>query len=60
MVGRKIPSFFKELNAQKTVVGRPIIVSIEKGLYDFMLTAKLGGEEKCLEVYTVQAIGQQK
>jgi len=50
----------KELNAQKTVDGRPMIVSIEKGLYDWMLTAKLGGEEKCLEVHTVQAIGQQK
>ena len=42
----------KELNAQKTVTGRPIIVSIEKGLYDFMLTARLGGEEKCLELQT--------
>ncbi len=50
----------KELNAQKTVDGRRIIVSIEKGLYDFMLTAKLGGEEKCLEVHTVQTIEQQK
>ena len=50
----------KELNMQKTVDGRRMIVSIEKGLYDFMLTAKLGGEEKCLEVHTVQAIGQQK
>ena len=42
----------KELNAQKTVTGRPIIVSIEKGLYDWMLTARLGGEEKCLELQT--------
>ena len=50
----------KELNAQKTVDGRRMIVSIEKGLYDFMLTAKLGGEEKCLEVHTVQTIEQQK
>lgn len=40
----------KELNAQKTVTGRPIIVSIEKGLYDWMLTARLGGAEKCLEL----------
>ncbi|HCE97078.1 MAG TPA: hypothetical protein DER10_01125 [Elusimicrobia bacterium] len=48
----------KELNAQKTVDGRSIKVSIEKGLYDFMLSARLGGEEKCLEVHTVQAIGQ--
>ena len=43
----------KELNAQKTVAGRPIIVSIEKGLYDWMLTAKLGGEEKCFKLQTV-------
>jgi hypothetical protein len=42
----------KELNAQKTIDGRPMIVSIEKGLYDWMLTAKLGGEEKCLELQT--------
>src|SRR3989338_928225 len=40
----------KELNAQKTADGRPIKVSIEKGLYDWMLSAKLGGEEKCIEV----------
>ncbi|MCX5784247.1 MAG: hypothetical protein NTX59_01005 [Elusimicrobia bacterium] len=40
----------KELNAQKTVTGRPIIVSIEKGLYDWMLSAKLGGVVKCLEL----------
>ena len=42
----------KELNMQKTVDGRPMIVSIEKGLYDWMLTARLGGEEKCLELQT--------
>lgn len=42
----------KELNAQKTADGRPMIVSIEKGLYDWMLTARLGGEEKCLELQT--------
>ena len=42
----------KELNAQKTADGRPIIVSIEKGLYDWMLTARLGGEEKLLELQT--------
>jgi len=40
----------KELNAQKTADGRPIIVSIEKGLYDWMLTAKLGSEGKVLEL----------
>lgn len=40
----------KELNSQKTAEGRPIIVSIEKGLYDWMLTAKLGGVERCLEL----------
>ncbi|MBI4801974.1 MAG: hypothetical protein HY796_05570 [Elusimicrobia bacterium] len=45
---------------QKTIDGRRMIVSIEKGLYDWMLTAKLSGEEKCLEVHTIQAIGQQK
>ena len=43
----------KELNMQKTVDGRRMIVSIGKGLYDWMLTAKLGGEEKCLELQTV-------
>jgi hypothetical protein len=42
----------KELNMQKTVDGRRMIVSIEKGLYDWMLTARLGGEEKCLELQT--------
>ena len=42
----------KELNTQKTVDGRPMIVSIEKGLYDWLLTAKLGGKEKCLELQT--------
>lgn len=42
----------KELNSQKTVDGRPMIVSIEKGLYDWMLTARLGGEEKRLELQT--------
>ncbi len=36
----------KELNKQKTADGRPMIVSIEKGLYDWMLTAKLDGEAK--------------
>ena len=48
----------KELNMQKTVDGRRMIVSIEKGLYDFMLTAKLGGEEKCLELQTAQLAEQ--
>ncbi|MBI4657227.1 MAG: hypothetical protein HY746_10875 [Elusimicrobia bacterium] len=42
----------KELNAQKTIDGRTIIVSIEKGLYDWILTARLGGEKKCLELQT--------
>jgi len=50
----------KELNAQKTVDGRPMIVSIEKGLYDWMLTAKLGGEEKCLELQTAQLAAQKQ
>jgi hypothetical protein len=40
----------KELNVQRTLDGRPIKVSIEKGLYDWMLTAKLGGAEKCLKL----------
>jgi hypothetical protein len=40
----------KELNTQKTAEGRPIIVSIEKGFYDWMLVARLGGEEKCIEL----------
>jgi len=48
----------KELNKQKTADGRPMIVSIEKGLYDWMLTAKLGGEEKCLEIQSAQLAGQ--
>lgn len=48
----------KELNTQKTADGRPIIVSIEKGLYDWMLTAKLGGEERCLELQTVKSMRQ--
>lgn len=48
----------KELNAQKTADGRPIIVSIEKGLYDWMLSAKLGGEEKCIEVQVEEPAGQ--
>jgi len=50
----------KELNAQKTADGRPIVVSIEKGLYDWMLTAKLGGEEKCLELQTAGPAEQAK
>lgn len=48
----------KELNAQKTADGRPIKVSIEKGLYDWMLSAKLGGEEKCIEVQVEEPAGQ--
>lgn len=48
----------KELNAQKTADGRPIKVSIEKGLYDWMLSAKLGGEEKCIEVQVEEPVGQ--
>jgi hypothetical protein len=48
----------KELNEQKTVDGRPMIVSIEKGLYDWMLTAKLGGEEKCIEIQSVRPVVQ--
>lgn len=48
----------KELNAQKTADGRPIVVSIEKGLYDWMLSAKLGGEEKCIEVQVEEPAGQ--
>ena len=50
----------KELNAQKTVDGRPMIVSIEKGLYDWMLTAKLGGEEKCLELQTAGPVKEKQ
>ncbi len=42
----------KELNKQKTADGRPMIVSIEKGFYDWMLTAKLDGEKKNLELQT--------
>jgi hypothetical protein len=48
----------KELNAQKTADGRPLKVSIEKGLYDWMLSAKLGGEEKCIEVQVEEPAGQ--
>ena len=48
----------KELNAQKPADGRPIKVSIEKGLYDWMLSAKLGGEEKCIEVQAEEPAGQ--
>ena len=48
----------KELNAQRTLDGRPIKVSIEKGLYDWMLSAKLGGEEKCIEVQVEEPAGQ--
>jgi len=48
----------KELNAQKTADGRPIKVSIEKGLYDWMLSAKLGGEVKCIEVQVEEPAGQ--
>lgn len=50
----------KELNTQKTVDGRPIVVSIEKGLYDWMLAAKLGGEEKCLELQSAGSAAQPK
>ena len=50
---RNFEKALKELNMQKTVDGRRMIVSIGKGLYDWMLTAKLGGEEKCLELQTV-------
>lgn len=50
----------KELNAQKTADGRPIVVSIEKGLYDWMLTAKLGGEVKCLELQSAGPAAQPK
>lgn len=50
----------KELNTQKTADGRPIVVSIEKGLYDWMLSAKLGGEEKCLELQTAGPAQQPK
>lgn len=48
----------KELNAQRTLDGRPIKVSIEKGLYDWMLSAKLGGEEKGIEVQVEEPAGQ--
>ncbi len=50
----------KELNKQKTADGKPIIVSIEKGLYDWMLSARLGGEEKCLELHTPGPVEQTK
>lgn len=50
----------KELNTQKTADGKPIIVSIEKGLYDWMLSARLGGEEKCLELHTTGPAEQTK
>jgi hypothetical protein len=40
------------LNGQKTADGRSIIVSIEKGLYDWMLVARLSGEKKCLNLQT--------
>lgn len=50
----------KELNTQKTADGRPIVVSIEKGLYDWILAAKLGGEEKCLELQSAGPAVQPK
>jgi hypothetical protein len=40
----------KELNSQKTTDGRLIIVSIEKGLYDWVLVTRLSGEKKCLKI----------
>ena len=45
---------------QKTVDGRRMIVSIKKGLYDWMLTARLGCEEKCLEIQSAQLVEQKK
>ena len=50
----------KELNKQKTADGRPMIVSIEKGLYDWMLTAILGGEKKYLELQTTGSTEQKQ
>ena len=50
----------KELNKQKTADGRPMIVSIEKGLYDWMLTARLGGENKYLELQTTGSTEQKQ
>jgi len=56
---RNFEKALKELNMQKTVDGRRMIVSIEKGFYDWMLTSRLGGEEKCLELQTAGPAGQQ-
>lgn len=46
-----------ELNRQKTVDGRPIFVTIEKGLFDWMLTARLGNPEKVIELQAATAGG---
>ncbi|MBI4657127.1 MAG: hypothetical protein HY746_10355 [Elusimicrobia bacterium] len=45
----------KELNTQKTADGRQMIVSIEKGIYDWMLVARLDGEKKCLELQATRS-----
>jgi len=37
-----------------------MIVSIEKGLYDWMLTARLGGENKYLELQTTGSTEQKQ
>lgn len=49
----------RELNTHKTADGRPIVVGIEKGLFDWVLVARLGGEDKCLELRAPQPATRQ-
>ena len=44
------------MKAQKTADGRPILLSIEDGLFDWMLVARLGNPE-ALEARTAQEAG---
>ena len=42
----------KSMGTQKTTDDRQIILGIEEGLTDWLLTARLEGEKKCLELQT--------
>lgn len=56
---RMFEKAIKEMKTHKTADGRPIIVNIEKGIYDWMLVARLAGENQCLELQAPQPVTQQ-
>lgn len=56
---RMFEKAIKEMKTHKTTDGKPIIINIQKGLYDWVLVAHLGGSAQCIELKAPQPATQQ-